>query len=509
MCIRDRLDSRPHLLGFENGVYDMRMHEFREGSPDDYISFTTGRPYIPYNPHSKEAMEIREFLGKVFVNESVRKYVLDVFACVLDGGIRQEKFYMFTGNGCHAINTPILMYDGTVKMVQDIVVGDQLMGDDHTVRHVKELFRGREEMVRITPKTSTYAYKPYVVNQNHIMSLVKQHANDKVNIKVIDYIQHVESYSDYNLYTLNGDQFKFEVESVGMDHFYGFELDGNHLYATADGIIHHNSNGKSKILDLMQSSIGEYYSILPIALLTQKRVASNAAQSELERTRGRRVCVMQEPGESEKLNIGLMKELSGGDRIMARGLFKEPIEFKPQFKMFLTCNELPEVQSDDGGTWRRIRVLHFQSKFVERPDPKNPMEFEMDPELSDKFDRWATTFLSMLIHHLQSIDPKNITEPLEVRIATEGYKANNDIIGQYITEKLVKDPDVKTRMLVTKIYNDFKTWAAANMQKSKKVPDRNQFRAQMEKTFGEYPTQGWKGIKFVAPKDEDGDSDAE
>ena len=45
--------------------------------------------------------------------------------------------------------------------------------------------------------------------------------------------------------------------------------------------------------------------------------------------------VLQEPSEDEKMNIGFMKELTGGDRIIARGLFQDPIEFKPQFHMIL------------------------------------------------------------------------------------------------------------------------------------------------------------------------------
>ena len=63
--------------------------------------------------------------------------------------------------------------------------------------------------------------------------------------------------------------------------------------------------------------------------------------------------------------------------------------------MILTCNELPEVPSDDGGTWRRIRVIEFTSKFCE--NPVKPNEFAMDLELSDKFDRWAESFISMFI----------------------------------------------------------------------------------------------------------------
>ena len=355
------LDSRAHLIGFANGVYDLKMHIFRDGMPDDYISHSSKINYIPFNADSPEISEINDFFSKIFVNDNVKNYVLDIIACIIDGSISQERFYVFTGNG---------------------------------------------------------------------------------------------------------------------------------------------SNGKSRLLDFIQKTIGDYYCILPIALLTQKRAASNSAQSELERTKGRRFAVMQEPSEQDKINIGFMKELSGNDRILCRGLYKEPFEFKPQFKMILTCNELPEVPSDDGGTWRRIRVIEFLSKFCENPTKSN--EFPMDLELSDKFDRWAETFMSMLIERHKHINPNCIHEPMEVRIATESYKNNNDIIGQYKNERLIIDSeDTNSRIGLMTIYNDFRLWCYSNVPKSKKQPDRNQLRAYFEKSIGPYPidNKGWKGVRIKSDDD--------
>lgn len=350
------LDSRSHLIGFSNGVYDLKMHLFRDGMPDDYIFHSTKINYMPFNKDIPEYLEINDFFSKVFVNEAVRNYILDIIACIIDGSIAQERFYIFTGQG---------------------------------------------------------------------------------------------------------------------------------------------SNGKSRLLDLIQKTVGDYYCILPIALLTQKRASSNSAQSELERTKGRRFAVMQEPSEQDKINIGYMKELSGNDRIMTRGLYKEPTEFKPQFKMILTCNELPEVPSDDGGTWRRIRVVEFLSKFCENPTKEN--EFAMDLELSDKFERWTEPFMSMLIERHKHINPNSIPEPMEVRIATESYKNNNDIIGQFITDKIIIDKEnVDDRIAINNLYNEFRVWGADNIPKSKKRPDRNQLKAYIEKKLGQYPldNKGWRGLKF-------------
>ena len=68
---------------------------------------------------------------------------------------------------CTSKNTPIMMYDGSIKMVQDIKVGDQLMGDDSTPRNVLSLARGREMMYDIIPNKGD----KYTVNESHILSL--------------------------------------------------------------------------------------------------------------------------------------------------------------------------------------------------------------------------------------------------------------------------------------------------------------------------------------------------
>jgi superfamily II DNA or RNA helicase len=81
------------------------------------------------------------------------------------GGILE----IYCGAGkCLGINTPILMYDGSVKMVQDVVVGDLIMGDDSTPRKVLTLARGREQMYTI--RDNDYN-EEYTVNESHILSL--------------------------------------------------------------------------------------------------------------------------------------------------------------------------------------------------------------------------------------------------------------------------------------------------------------------------------------------------
>ena len=83
---------------------------------------------------------------------------------------------------CHAKDTPIMLYDGSIKLVQDIVVGDQLMGDDSTPRLVTSLARGRETMYKVVPRSRNH--NSYIVNKSHILSL-KAHSNVNINGQII------------------------------------------------------------------------------------------------------------------------------------------------------------------------------------------------------------------------------------------------------------------------------------------------------------------------------------
>jgi len=93
--------------------------------------------------------------------------------------------------GCHAKDTGILMYNGTIKKVQDVVLGDLLMGPDSKPREVLKLRRGKETMVKIKPLRS----EEFVVNMNHILHLSPSHLKDvnklpgNLNITVENYIK--------------------------------------------------------------------------------------------------------------------------------------------------------------------------------------------------------------------------------------------------------------------------------------------------------------------------------
>src|SRR6185295_507694 len=94
-----------------------------------------------------------------------------------------------------------------------------------------------------------------------------------------------------------------------------------------------------------------------------------------------------ETDNSDVLNCGTMKKLTGGDNFYARGLFKEPIKIVPHFKLILHCNKLPNVSAEDRASWARIRVLPFESTFIKEHEVPKEIEgniFPMDRNLKEK-----------------------------------------------------------------------------------------------------------------------------
>ena len=89
------------------------------------------------------------------------------------------------GGKCLGFNTEVLLYDGSIKMVQNIIIGDKLMGDDSKPRNVLSITRGREQMYKIINMNDNSYYN---VNASHILSLYDKNTNNIIDIELQDYL---------------------------------------------------------------------------------------------------------------------------------------------------------------------------------------------------------------------------------------------------------------------------------------------------------------------------------
>ena len=81
-------DQQRHLLGFNNGVYDLDLGRFRDGLPEDYITMTTGYDYYPPDENSRVLIEqVQTFMEQILPIYNVRKFVLQFLASCLSGRV--------------------------------------------------------------------------------------------------------------------------------------------------------------------------------------------------------------------------------------------------------------------------------------------------------------------------------------------------------------------------------------------------------------------------------------
>jgi phage/plasmid-associated DNA primase len=694
----EKLDGNKYLMGFENGVYDLANGHFRDGTPDDYVTFTVGIDYpTNYNVNHPHIKWVENYFSQAQQEHDMNVYIKLLLASYLDGSTMNEKFIIWTGSGCHAKGSKIMMHDGSLKNVENIGIGEKLMGDDSTQRTVKQLFRGKDAMYKITPKKG----KSYVVNSKHRLALkykgynivswsaknnawivkwcefcekkgfihrsmhfkVNKEVNKddiynkaykykinnekenknfieqghKIRIRVKDYLklpneikslflgyrckvdfpkkdididpwilgywlgrssitnanneittednvvlEYFKTYYDsnvfsnslkkYNLsknkkripqiykcnskdirlkilaglidsdghYNKVSNHYKFCMKSeqliddiiflarslgfaaykskcnktcmnskikglyfktcitgngqiptivqkkkaqkkickrdclltsinvtyVNEDNYYGFEVDQNQAYLMDDFTCSLNSNGKSKTVEFFQMAFGEYCGVLPVTVLTKKRGSSSAATPEMAEMRGKRFIIFQEPENDDRIHVGYMKELTGGDWIYARKLFRDPFRYKPQFKLLLTCNKLPYIPSTDGGTWRRLRVSPWESEFVD-VDSKGlcngkkllEHQYPKDYDILNKMEEYKGALAWLLINiYYPMYMEKGLTEPEKVCMFTKKYKRASDIYLEFIEENLTITKNMRDSESLPTIYSQFKYW---------------------------------------------------
>ena len=195
-------------------------------------------------------------------------------------------------------------------------------------------------------------------------------------------------------------------------------------------------NGKSTITELLTKALGEYAVDSPVSLITGKRESSNSPNSALVAIRNKRAVIMQEPESNDQIQAGVLKSLTGGDRISTRELNSTQITFKPNSKFFLCCNRQPHMSDIDGGVIRRLKIIEFTSKFVE--EPKDYTEFRIDKELKSKLDIYKPVFMSILLDYYIIYRNDGLNPPETVLSVTKKYENNNNNIKTFVDENIVK-----------------------------------------------------------------------
>ena len=186
------------------------------------------------------------------------------------------------------------------------------------------------------------------------------------------------------------------------------------------------ANGKSVVLDVLSMIIGDYAQVVPIETLLTSKNKQGRIPNDVARMKGKRFLKCSETMEGRRLDEALIKQLTGGEEVVARFMRAEYFEFRMLGKVHLTSNTLVHV-SDDDATWRRVHLIPWT---VTIPKP------EQDKYLAKRlYETEAPGIFNRLLAGLADWRAKKgLLPPPSAVDAVDAYREREDTLGQAIYE---------------------------------------------------------------------------
>jgi putative DNA primase/helicase len=207
-------------------------------------------------------------------------------------------------------------------------------------------------------------------------------------------------------------------------------------------------NGKTVFLRTLLRLLGDYGASTDFATLTVDRERQAGIRNDIARLHGARLVTASETSDGVRFGEGVLKQLTGGDRVTARFLHREFFEFTPSFKLWLACNHRPRVRDSSEAFWRRIRLIPFTVSFRGREDKglADTLAAELPGILA-----WAVRGC------LEWQEAGDLCAPAEVLAATEGYRADEDQVERFLAECCLCSPEATCG--ARELYQAYQEWA--------------------------------------------------
>lgn len=214
------------------------------------------------------------------------------------------------------------------------------------------------------------------------------------------------------------------------------------------------SNGKSTFIETVRTVMGDYSIQAQFSTFTSRK-DNGGARGDIARLRGARLVSAIEGNEHSRLDESLVKQLTGGDTVTARMLYKDEFEFRPAFKLFLATNHKPRISGTDHGIWRRIRLVPFLAKFEGKDKDPKFKERLLETELPGVL-AWA-------VRGCLEWRRDGLGEPDAVTAATNGYRSDQDDLGRFLEERCLVQAGARVASGI--LYSAFTTWSTGNGEK--------------------------------------------
>lgn len=381
----------------------------------------------------------------------------------------QKEWYYWTGKVWQVDNS------GEIKKLADVIIDDMK----------KEAFRAdgdiQEELLKWCNRTASSKGKTNMITETqHLEGIPVQPdefdaytdyincQNGIVNLRTGELLPHDSNfmmtricYTDYDttcgepklwLKFLN-DVCNGDKELINyLQKCVGYSLSGSIREQCAFFIYGIGNNGKSTFLDTISDLMGTYASnVQPETIMVKKN--DGGANSDIARLKSSRFVTSVEPNEGVRLNEGLVKQLTGGDKVTCRFLYGKEFEYVPEFKIWIGTNHKPTIRGTDVGIWRRIKLIPFEVN-IPKDKVDKTLKYKLRKELPQIFN-WA-------VQGCIKWQQEGLELPKCVQEATKEYKAEMDILTNFMEQCVEIDYKSPEPIMAPQLFNLYTVWAQKN-----------------------------------------------
>jgi putative DNA primase/helicase len=229
----------------------------------------------------------------------------------------------------------------------------------------------------------------------------------------------------------------------------GFALTGVPIEQKVVLLYGSGANGKTVTVEAPRKALGEYAETADFKTFSVTR--NDGPRNDLAKLVGTRFVTASETNPRQKIDEALIKQVTGGEPITTRFMYKEFFTYLPQFTVFLSTNHLPNIEGIDRGLWRRLFLIPFT---VTIPEP------DQDRDLPDKLRAELPGILAWMVQGCLAWQRQGFDAPMSVQMATAEYHDETDLVGQFVAECL--KPVTQGWVELQSVYAVYKSWCERN-----------------------------------------------
>lgn len=225
--------------------------------------------------------------------------------------------------------------------------------------------------------------------------------------------------------------------------------------------------GKSTMNTIITAAFGDH-AITAAAGTFRAKYNEGGPSNDLNDLLGARFISTSETSKHTKIDEELMKRFTGGDAIRSRGLYEKNQEWRPTGVVTMLTNHKPILDAEDSATWRRVKLVHFPESFYTEGGPTPDTGLPARIVASE-----LPGVMNWILAGLASYRQVGLDEPEVVKREVAEYRAESDVVQQFITENSVSEGalivDENQSMSGQELWRMFTAWCADNRAPSGKI----------------------------------------